>query len=198
MNEELKNRLVQMAEAERRLRTELAGDGTLYEGYPAAIREMHLRQACELERIIETDGWPVISLVGKEGADAAWLILQHSISRPEFMKRCVPVFESAVKENEASVRHLSCLKDGIRYFSRKPQIYGNYFDWNEDGKFVPWIIEDAGNVDDRRKKVGLNTLDERIREMEEDVRKNNLSPPGDYHKRQSEMREFLKEVGWIA
>ena len=52
-------------------------------------------------------------------------------------------------------------------------------------------------MNERREKAGLNTLEERIKEMEEDVRKNNLSPPKEYFKRQSEMNDFLKEVGWI-
>lgn len=198
MNEELKNRLIQMAEEENRIRTELAGDGSLYEGYPQKIRELHLNQANELERIIDTHGWPKISLVGEEGAVAAWSILQHAISRPDFMKRCFPILESAVQENEASIRHLACLTDGIRFFSREPQVYGNYFDWNEKGQFAPWTIEDPENVNEKRKRVGLNTLEERIKEMEEDVRKNNLSPPNDYIKRQSEMIKFLMEVGWIT
>jgi len=195
---DLKDRLVQMMEGENRLKAELASDGSLYEGYPQQIRELHLHQANELERIIETHGWPGISLVGMEGAEAVWLILQHSISRPDFMKKCVPLFESAVQDNEASVKHLSCLADGIRYFSRQPQIYGNYFDWNEKGQFCPWVIEDPENVNERRQQAGLNTLEERIKEMEEEVRSNNLSPPKDYLKRQSEMLEFLREVGWVT
>ena len=187
-----------MVESEGRLKTKLASDGSLYEGYPQQIRELHLRQANELERIIDTHGWPGISLVGKEGAEAAWLILQHSISRPDFMKKCFPLFDSAVQNNEASIKHLSCLADGIRYFSRQPQIYGNYFDWNEKGQFCPWVIEDPENVNERRQQAGLNTLEERIKEMEEEVRSNNLSPPKDYLKRQSEMLEFLREVGWVT
>lgn len=78
MNTELKNSLLQMVE-EARLKNELASDGSLYEGYPKPIRELHLKQANELEKIVETSGWPEISLVGKEGADADWLILQHAI-----------------------------------------------------------------------------------------------------------------------
>jgi hypothetical protein len=198
MNEELKSTLVTMVEEENHLKAELASDGSLYEGYPVKIRELHLNQANELERIVETYGWPKISQVGKEGADAAWLILQHSISRPDFMKRCFPVFESAVQENEARSRHLACLTDGIRYFSREPQVYGSYFDWNEKGQLCPWVIEDPENVNERRKKMGLNTLEERIKEIERDVRKNNLLPPKDYLERQSEMNQFLKEVCWIA
>ena len=197
MNEKLKSELVRMVEEERRLNEELANNGSLYEGYPPRIRELHLNQANELERIVETVGWPKSSMVGKEGADAAWLILQHSISRPDFIKKCFPIFQSAANEEEASARHLSCLIDGICYFSRKPQVYGNYFDWNENGEFGPWIIEDPDNVNERRAQVGLNTLEERIKEMEDDLRKNKLSPPKDYFKRQSEMNDFLKEVGWI-
>jgi hypothetical protein len=158
---------------------------------------LHLEQANELENIVETHGWPKISMVCKEGAYAAWLILQHSISRPGFMKSCFPLFEGAVQENEASIKHLSCLTDGIRYFSRVPQVYGNYFDWNEKGQFCPWVIENPVYVNELRKKVCLSTIEDRIKEMEEDVRKNNLSPPGDYIKRQSEMNDFLRKVGWI-
>ena len=187
-----------MVEEQNRLRDELASDGSLYEGYPKRIRESHLHQANELEVIIEKHGWPTISLVGKEGADAAGLILQHSISRPDLMKRCFPLLESAVQEGEASLKHLSCLIDGIRYFSRQPQVYGNYFDWNEKEQFCPWDIEDPDNVNALRKKVGLNTLEERIKEMQEDVRQNQLSPPKGFKERQSEMNEFLKEVGWIS
>jgi len=198
MNEGLKKRLVEMVDEENHLKTELANDGSLYEGYPQRIRELHLNQANELEKIIETYGWPKISLVGKEGADAAWLILQHSISRPDFMKKCFSIFESAVKEDEASIEHLACLTDGIRYFSREPQVYGSYFDWNEKGEFCPWDIEDPEDVDKKRRKMGLNTLEERIKEMHEDVMKNNLSPPKNHFERQSEMNLFLREVGWIA
>jgi hypothetical protein len=137
-------------------------------------------------------------MVGKEGADAAWLILQHSISRPDFIKKCFPLFERAVHEGEASIKHLSCLTDGIRFFSREPQVYGNYFDWDEHGRFGPWIIEDAEHVNERRKKVGLNTLEERIKEMEDDLRRSNAPAPKDYFQRQSDMYAFLKKVGWIS
>lgn len=37
--------LVQMVEDENRLETELASDGSPYEGYPKKIRELHLNQA---------------------------------------------------------------------------------------------------------------------------------------------------------
>lgn len=198
MKEELKCRLLTMVEEENHLKTELARDGSLYKGYPQVIRKLHFNQANELEKIVENYGWPEISLVGKEGADAAWLILQHSISKPDFMKRCFSIFESAVQNNEASIKHLACLTDGIRYFSREPQVYGNYFDWNENGKFEPWGIEDPENVNERRRQVGLNTLEERIKEMEVDVKKYNLSPPKDYLKRQSEMNQFLLDVGWTS
>ena len=34
-----------MVEDENRLKTELASDGSLYEGYPKRIRKLHLNQA---------------------------------------------------------------------------------------------------------------------------------------------------------
>jgi hypothetical protein len=38
--------------------------------------------------------------------------------------------------------------------------------------------------------MGLNTLEERVKGMQENVKLNNLSPPKDNLKRESEMIEF--------
>ena len=76
MDNELKQRLVGMVEEDARVRAELAATGELFLGYAPRMAEVHNRNAQALQAIIEQFGWPGESLVGEEGARAAWFILR--------------------------------------------------------------------------------------------------------------------------
>lgn len=39
-------------------------------------------------------GYPTEDRVGKEAATAAWLVIQHAIEQPDFMKKCRKLLES--------------------------------------------------------------------------------------------------------
>ena len=41
--------------------------------------------------IIEEFGWPLQSVVGKDGSEAAWLIVQHAVLEPEFQEECINI-----------------------------------------------------------------------------------------------------------
>jgi hypothetical protein len=76
---ELRRELVALATEDRRVRQELAAEGSLYEGYHPRMEAIHRRNAARLATILDEHRWPVPSLVGPEGAEAAWLIAQHAI-----------------------------------------------------------------------------------------------------------------------
>jgi hypothetical protein len=85
-----------------------------------------------LRVIVHERGWPGRSVVGEDGADAAWLVLQHagsgvaSIGTPEnheFRRACVPLLEHAVQEGEAHPRHLASTVDGIRSVAGEPPVF---------------------------------------------------------------------------
>jgi hypothetical protein len=40
-----------------------------------------------LKDIVEKHGWPTNTLVGKDGASAAWLLVQHADADPKFQRR---------------------------------------------------------------------------------------------------------------
>ena len=42
-----------------------------------------------LKEIVDQYGWPTYSLVGKEAANAAFLIVQHAVSDRPFMRKCL-------------------------------------------------------------------------------------------------------------
>ncbi|MEM9209341.1 MAG: DUF6624 domain-containing protein, partial [Pseudomonadota bacterium] len=94
-NEDLRRKLLAMAAHDEKVRAELIDAGELFGGYHPRMADVHDRNAAALDVIIESLGWPGISLVGKAGGDAAWLIVQHAIAQPAFQRKCLPVLKRA-------------------------------------------------------------------------------------------------------
>ena len=194
MNTELNQQLVRMVEEDERVRAELAATGELFQGYAPRMAEVHRRNALELEAIIERFGWPGKSLVGDEGADAAWLLLQHAIGSPHLQRRCLPILKEAVARQEAEPAQAAYLEDRICYFERHPQWYGTQFDWDKDGQMSPWELADSERVDELRNSVGLGPLSESV----EQARRGTAGEtPPDFQKRQEEQQTWAKSVGWL-
>src|SRR5258708_38295775 len=86
------NELLAMAQEEQTVRAELAADGSLFDGYHPRMEEVHRRNAARLKGIIDEFGWPGTKLVGQEGAQAAWLLLNHALGDPPLQRRGVRHF----------------------------------------------------------------------------------------------------------
>jgi hypothetical protein len=119
-----------------------------------------------LKQVIERQGWPTFSQVGKDGGLAAWLLVQHADLDPAFQKRCLPLLEAAVEKKEASAQHLAYLTDRVRLANKEKQVYGTQVRI-VDGKAEPQPIEDEANVDKRRKEKGLPPLAEYLKSFED-------------------------------
>ena len=194
MNDELRQRLVAMVEEDARIRAELRATGELFLGYAPSMDEVHNRNAQALETIIKQFGWPGNSVVGEEGARAAWFILQHAIGQPDLQRRCLPLLMAAIAHQEADPAAAAYLEDRICFFERRPQRYGTQFDWDEHGQMSPWTIEDSERVDEYRQMVGLSSLAERTEQVRQEA---TGAVPPDYRKRQEEMRMWARAVGWL-
>ena len=79
----------------------------------------------------------------------------------------------------------------------KPQLYGTQFDWDKSGEMSPNFFDDVTKVNERRKQIGFNTLEEQIGIMRKRVKDENQFPPIDFEKRKLEMEEWRKKTGWI-
>jgi hypothetical protein len=108
-----------------------------------------------MKTIIAQHGWPGRTLVGRDGAHAAWAIVQAS-SDLAFQKQCLERLEIAVAQGEAQAIEHAYLYDRIAATSDKPQRWGTQL--RDDG--TPYPIEDEAHVDDRRKAIGLPTMAE--------------------------------------
>jgi hypothetical protein len=118
-----------------------------------------------MKSVIDKHGWPGKSMVGDDGALAAFLMVQHADRDPAFQKKCLPLMEAAVLAKEASASQLALLTDRVLLAEGKQQRYGSQFTV-VDGKSVPRPIEDPEHVDARRAAVGLPPLAEYAKQME--------------------------------
>jgi hypothetical protein len=119
-----------------------------------------------LKEIIKEHGWPGKSLVGADGANAAWLVVQHSDADVAFQKECLALMEAA-PQGEVSRQEVAYLTDRVLVNEKKKQRYGTQMGMN----FVPQPIEDPDNVDKRRAEIGLPPLAEYVKEAREGYNK---------------------------
>lgn len=157
------------------------------------MEAVHKSNAARLTTIIEQHGWPGESLVGENGARAAWLIAQHAIGNPPFMRQCLSLLKQAASENEVPQWHAAMLEDRIRMYEGRPQVYGTQFQPDKNGEFTPYTIENPESVNDRRRAVGLNTLEERMVEMREQSAQEKVPLPPSW---EAEYERRLHSVGW--
>lgn len=190
-------RIIDLKNADLELRNRLVQNGQLSEGYNEEMEKLHNRNAKILNDLIDTIGYPTIDKVGKEASEAAWLVIQHSIGQPDFMKKCVELLENEVSEIKANPGNLAYLIDRIAVYEGKMQLYGTQFDWDENGKLSPTQIDDLAKVNQRRKSIGLNTLDEQTVIIRRQAENENQSPPIDFEERKRKYDEWRKAVGWI-
>lgn len=166
MNAGLREELLAMAREDAQAREELLRAGKLpRETYSPVMREIHERNNRRVREIVAAHGWPGSSLVGEDGCEAAWLVVQHAVLEPDFQDSCVPLLEAAVAAGDAPAWQLAYLKDRMLVRRGLPQIYGTQYRMTEAGKSVPFEIEDAATVDERRRAVGLPTLEENTRRI---------------------------------
>jgi hypothetical protein len=110
-----------------------------------------------LKEVLTEVGWPGRSMVGEDGAHAAWLLAQHADQDPSFQRRCLEALSQAVADGEASSADLAYLTDRVLLAEGKPQEYGTQFVGRETG-WIPRQLRDSEGVDERRAQMGLGTL----------------------------------------
>jgi hypothetical protein len=130
------------------------------------LQEIDKRNTAWLKEVVDKRGWPGNGLVGTDGAQRAWLLVQHADLDRDFQKRCLKLLAEAVKKSDASAEHLAYLTDRVRVGDKEKQVYGTQFR-EVNGKMEPYPIEDEASVDKRRKEAGLPPLAEYRKRLEE-------------------------------
>jgi len=194
---DIAQRIIHLKDIDLALRNQIIRSGKLNDGYNKEMEQLHNSNAAELNEIIDVIGYPTMDKVGVEASEAAWLIIQHAIGQPAFMKQCVNLLEHAVGEDKANPKNLAYLTDRIASFEGRSQLYGTQFDWDENGTLSPTRYDDLTKVNDRRKSIGLNTLEEQVEIMRMRAVQEQQSPPDDLEQRAAAYDAWRRRVGWI-
>jgi hypothetical protein len=119
------------------------------------------KNRARLKEVVDKHGWPGKSLVGKDGAHAAWLLVQHADADLAFQKRYLELMKAAPK-GDVQPEDIAYLTDRVLVAEKKKQVYGTQLQ-GQGGTFKPHPIEDEANVDKRRAEVGLPPLAEYLK-----------------------------------
>jgi len=180
------------------VRSALAADGSLFQGYHPRMREVHERNAAVLARLIAIHGWPGRALAGADGAAAAARIALHAIGLPPFQRDCLALVQAAVTRGDADPIEAARLEDRIAFNERRPQRYGTLFDWDAAGEMSPWTIDDPAEVDRRRAALGMPPLAQQLARVRAEAVRYGEHAPADWGARQREIADWARSVGWIA
>ena len=190
---DLRKTLLDLQGRDVALREELLAKGGLHGGYDPRMEEVHRDNARQLREVIARVGWPNERLAGTDGAEAAWLIAQHAIAEPEFMRLCRSLLVGEVASGTVPKWHLAYLDDRIRVSEGGLQRFGTQFDITPEGP-VLCPVEEPGALAARRRDVGLGPVAERLDSVKDAPRPTAEEFAG--YKR-AEMA-WRVNVGWVA
>ena len=167
---DLRERLLSMRTRDQQARQQLFAGGKMpTEEEAAKLLEVDRVHSEALLAILDELGhWPGRSLVGEDGAEAAWLLAQHADHHPTLQEQALPLLEAAVSAGEADPVHLAYLQDRVLVRRGLPQRYGTQ-SVVEDGRVRLHPIEDEAEVGARRAALGLPPLEIYLRQLEEMV-----------------------------
>jgi hypothetical protein len=112
-----------------------------------------------LREIIERDGWPRISVVGADAAQAAWLIAQHADDDPALQVLALQRMQALQSRHEVDAGEVAYLEDRIAVNHGQSQRYGTQGACTgTPPRWVPKPIADAAQVDALRQAAGLDPL----------------------------------------
>ena len=154
----LRSELLAMAEKDQAVRGRINSEGETPELLEEESR-IDVRNTARMKPILDEFGWPTQSMVGKDGAKAAWLVAIHGDHDTKFQRRCLELMKASLKHDEVSAVHVAYLTDRVHTREGKPQVYGTQYGVI-DGVRRYFPIEDLNHVEKRRAEVGLPPLGE--------------------------------------
>jgi hypothetical protein len=119
-----------------------------------------------MKAIVKRHGWPGPDLVGADGANAAFILLQHSQDLA-FQQAMLPLVRRSYVQGKLTGWNYALLVDRLLIRQGKRQRYGMSLEpWTGNEPIVA-PIEDEANVDKRRAKIGLPPLRDYLEQMKQ-------------------------------
>lgn len=119
-----------------------------------------------LKDIFDKYGFPNYDIVGQEGSNNFWLLVQHQDRNPTFQDSVLVKMKIQVDANKASSGNYAYLVDRVKVNTGQKQVYGTQMELNsEQTSYVPKSVIDPDKLNERRASVGLGTIESYIEMM---------------------------------
>lgn len=168
VNLSLQSQLIEMKVQDQKIRSAIGK--VSWQNAPKELLEKLIQidenNTAKLKAIIKKHSWLTRELVGVEGVNAAFLVIQHS---PDiiFKAQMLPYLKKSYLNDEGVTgQQIALLTDRVLIAQGKKQLYGTQADIRH-GQVVFSPIEDEANVDKRRADMKMPPLDFYLKLMEE-------------------------------
>lgn len=161
-NLRLRKELIALVKQDQNIRDEMIRSGVDHpdKTIMARMDAIDSQNTARMRSVIKEVGWPGADLVGWDGTEAAFTLIQHAAH--SFHKELLPVMQKKFKSGDLSGPNYALFLDRLLVESGKLQVYGSkakpFEQWKGEPSLYP--IADEANVDKRRAEVGLSTLAE--------------------------------------
>ena len=120
--------------------------------------------------VLDSMGYPKRKVYGDSAGLATFFVIQHTDIK--YQQKYLPLFEQAAKDGEMEWKNVVYMIDRVRLEKGQKQLYGTQIQPVKDAvtgyltdKAVIAPIEDEANVNERRAKVGLGTIEQEAKEF---------------------------------
>ncbi|MBB5646090.1 DUF6624 domain-containing protein [Pedobacter cryoconitis] len=129
----------------------------------AEVEKLDVINFKTVSHIIDSLGWPGPKLIGYEGAQTLFLVIQHSSLENQL--KYLPILKQAVKKGDAMPGSLAYLEDRISIKQKLPQKYGTQLvrDGSTGKILYPARLLDPRNIDKLREAAGLEPIENYLR-----------------------------------
>ncbi|HAS40497.1 MAG TPA: hypothetical protein DCS93_08460 [Microscillaceae bacterium] len=126
--------------------------------YKDSVFKAHLKR---LGEIFDQYGFPGYDLAGESGSQAFWLMVQHLDEYVGFQQKVLKAMKKEVKQGNANGQNFAYLTDRVLVNTGHKQKYGTQVLYdNSVGKPYPKPLQNPKKVDEYRKAVGMESLNE--------------------------------------
>lgn len=154
----LREELHQMAQRDQAVRNSVIQSGMKRgSAEQAQMIKVDAANQTRLKAIFAAYGFPDRRMVGRQGVEDAWLLVQHATGDKPLMRQALTMAAPLMRKGDIPRDDYAMLTDRVRLGEGKKQIYGTQLT-GKPGHFVVRPLEDPVHVDARRASMGLAPL----------------------------------------
>ena len=139
------------------IREKYGGDSKEMRALIGSMNETDSANFVKVSLILDTYGWLGPDIIGREGNDALFMVVQHTGLPGQ--EKYLPLMRAGVRVGKTRGSYLALLEDRVALRQHKRQIYGSQVGWNmKNNTYYVLPLDMPDSVDQRRSVVGLQPL----------------------------------------